>query len=296
MYSKHTELFGILGYPLGHTLSPWIHNTLFQLSGYDGVYLVFENKRWNEIGLRPLLELGVRGVSVTIPFKEWAYSQANIICKASQTMGSSNTLLFREGIEAVNTDGTGAVRSILEANPDLLDPNQEKQILVLGSGGSAKGIIFSIAESLQKKAKLGKIQRKVKILARNEFATKEILNSLGNPEWLGVTTNEKSLEEAENYDLVIHTTPVGMKGFGGEPILNSDFFTKKHTLFDIVYNPLETDLVKQAKKKKAEIIPGYHMLLYQGIRQFELFTNMQTKQKWIKKVESLLLKQLKNRN
>ncbi|TGL24717.1 shikimate dehydrogenase [Leptospira bourretii] len=295
MYSKHTELFGILGYPLGHTLSPWIHNTLFQLSGYDGVYLVFENERWNEIGLLPLIDLGVRGVSVTIPFKEWAYSQANIVCKASQTMGSSNTLLFREGIEAVNTDGTGAVRSILQANPDLLDPNLEKQILVLGSGGSAKGIIFSIAEFLQNNAKQGKIQRKVKILARNEVATNEILNSLGNPEWLGVTTKEKSMEEAENYDLVIHTTPVGMKGFGGEPILNSDFFTKKHTLFDIVYNPLETDLVKQAKKKKAEIIPGYHMLLYQGIRQFELFTNIKTKQKWIGKVESLLFKQLKNR-
>lgn len=295
MYSKHTELFGILGYPLGHTLSPWIHNTLFQLSGYDGVYLVFENERWNEIGLRPLIDLGVRGVSVTIPFKEWAYSQANIVCKASQTMGSSNTLLFREGIEAVNTDGTGAVRSILQANSDLLDPHLEKQILVLGSGGSAKGIIFSIAEFLQNNAKQGKIQRKVNILARNEVATKEILNSLGNPEWLGVTTKEKSLEEAENYDLVIHTTPVGMKGFGGEPILNSDFFTKKHTLFDIVYNPLETDLVKQAKKKKSEIIPGYHMLLYQGIRQFELFTNIKTKQKWIGKVESLLFKQLKNR-
>nr|WP_279638200.1 shikimate dehydrogenase [Leptospira bourretii] len=284
-----------MGYPLGHTLSPWIHNTLFQLSGYDGVYLVFENERWNEIGLLPLIDLGVRGVSVTIPFKEWAYSQANIVCKASQTMGSSNTLLFREGIEAVNTDGTGAVRSILQANPDLLDPNLEKQILVLGSGGSAKGIIFSIAEFLQNNAKQGKIQRKVKILARNEVATNEILNSLGNPEWLGVTTKEKSMEEAENYDLVIHTTPVGMKGFGGEPILNSDFFTKKHTLFDIVYNPLETDLVKQAKKKKAEIIPGYHMLLYQGIRQFELFTNIKTKQKWIGKVESLLFKQLKNR-
>nr|WP_281492567.1 shikimate dehydrogenase [Leptospira bourretii] len=284
-----------MGYPLGHTLSPWIHNTLFQLSGYDGVYLVFENERWNEIGLLPLIDLGVRGVSVTIPFKEWAYSQANIVCKASQTMGSSNTLLFREGIEAVNTDGTGAVRSILQANPDLLDPHLEKQILVLGSGGSAKGIIFSIAEFLQNNAKQGKIQRKVKILARNEVATNEILNSLGNPEWLGVTTKEKSMEEAENYDLVIHTTPVGMKGFGGEPILNSDFFTKKHTLFDIVYNPLETDLVKQAKKKKAEIIPGYHMLLYQGIRQFELFTNIKTKQKWIGKVESLLFKQLKNR-
>ncbi|MCW7480970.1 shikimate dehydrogenase family protein [Leptospira kanakyensis] len=296
MYSKHTEIFGILGYPLGHTLSPWIHNTLFQLSGYDGVYLVFENQNWKEIGLRPLIDLGVKGVSVTIPFKEWAYSQANIVCTTSKTMGSSNTLLFREGVQAVNTDGSGAVRSITKANSKLLDPGIEKQILVIGSGGSAKGILFAIAESLKQNLGSGKIQRKVKILARNESATKEIIQSLENPDWLGVTTQEESLKEAENYDLVIHTTPVGMKGFGGEPLLHKNFFTKKHTLFDIVYNPLETDLVKQAKKKKAEIIPGYHMLLYQGIRQFELFTNLEVKTKWIKKVESLLLKQLKNRS
>nr|WP_244241877.1 shikimate dehydrogenase [Leptospira kanakyensis] len=285
-----------MGYPLGHTLSPWIHNTLFQLSGYDGVYLVFENQNWKEIGLRPLIDLGVKGVSVTIPFKEWAYSQANIVCTTSKTMGSSNTLLFREGVQAVNTDGSGAVRSITKANSKLLDPGIEKQILVLGSGGSAKGILFAIAESLKQNLGNEKIQRKVKILARNESATKEIIQSLENPDWLGVTTQEESLKEAENYDLVIHTTPVGMKGFGGEPLLHKNFFTKKHTLFDIVYNPLETDLVKQAKKKKAEIIPGYHMLLYQGIRQFELFTNLEVKTKWIKKVESLLLKQLKNRS
>ncbi|TGK87309.1 shikimate dehydrogenase [Leptospira noumeaensis] len=295
MYSKHTEIFGILGYPLGHTLSPWIHNTLFQLSGYDGVYLVFENQNWKEIGLRPLIDLGVKGVSVTIPFKEWAYSQANDVCTTSKTMGSSNTLLFRDGIQAVNTDGTGAVTSILKSDPKLLDPVIEKQILVIGSGGSAKGILFAIAESLKQNIGNGKIHRKVKILARNESATKEILQSLENPDWLEVTTQEESLKEAENYDLVIHTTPVGMKGIGGEPLLHKNFFTKKHTLFDIVYNPLETDLVKQAKKKKAEIIPGYHMLLYQGIRQFELFTNLEVKTKWIKKVESLLLKQLKNR-
>nr|WP_244288329.1 shikimate dehydrogenase [Leptospira congkakensis] len=285
-----------MGYPLGHTLSPWIHNTLFQLTGYDGVYLVFENQNWKEIGLRPLIDLGVKGVSVTIPFKEWAYSQANDVCTTSKTMGSSNTLLFREGIQAVNTDGTGAVRSIIKSNSKLLDPKIEKQILVLGSGGSAKGILFAIAESLKQNIGNGKIQRKVKILARNESATKEILQSLENPDWLGVTSKEESLKDAGNYDLIIHTTPVGMKGFGGEPLLHKNFFTKKHTLFDIVYNPLETDLVKQAKKKKAEIIPGYHMLLYQGIRQFELFTNLEVKSKWIEKVESLLLKQLKNRS
>ncbi|PJZ44636.1 shikimate dehydrogenase family protein [Leptospira brenneri] len=296
MYSKHTEIFGILGYPLGHTLSPWIHNTLFQLSGYDGVYLVFENERWKEIGLRPLIDLGVKGVSVTIPLKEWAYSQANVVCNASKTMGSSNTLIFRDGnIQAVNTDGTGAVLSITKSNPELLDPKKEKQILILGSGGSAKGILFEIAETLKKNSSDKKIQRKVKILARNESASKEISFSLGNPDWLHITSKEECMKEVDQYDLIIHTTPVGMKGFGGEPILDKKFFTKKHTLFDIVYNPLETDLVKEAKKKKADIIPGYHMLLYQGIKQFELFTNSKAKEKWIGKVESLLLKQLKSR-
>lgn len=296
MYSKHTEIFGILGYPLGHTLSPWIHNTLFQLSGYDGVYLVFENERWKEMGLRPLIDLGVKGVSVTIPFKEWAYSQANVVCDASKTMGASNTLLFRDGIEAVNTDGTGAVLSIIKSNPKLLDPGIEKQILILGSGGSAKGIVFALAEALKNNTRDKKIQRKIKLLARNASASQEIQTSLGNPNWLELTTKEECQKEKDLYDLIIHTTPVGMKGYGGEPLLDSQFFTKKHTLFDIVYNPLETDLVKQAKKKKAEIIPGYHMLLYQGIKQFELFTNSKAKTKWIEKVESLLLKQLKSRS
>ncbi|XDD47259.1 shikimate dehydrogenase [Leptospira sp. WS39.C2] len=295
MYSKHTEIFGILGYPLGHTLSPWIHNTLFKLSGYDGVYLVFENENWKQIGLKPLLDLGVKAVSVTIPFKEWAYSQANTVCETSKTMASSNTLLLRNGIEAVNTDGTGAIISIKQQNADLVNPTIEKKILVLGSGGSAKGILFSIGKELETNTSQQSIKRKVQMLARNSGTMSEIEQSLGKPKWLERTTKEEVAKNKDDYDLIIHTTPVGMKGVGGEPILDSHFFTKKHTLFDIVYNPLETDLVKEAKKKKAEIIPGYYMLLYQGIRQFELFTNITAKKKWIKQVESILFNQLKKR-
>lgn len=295
MHSKHTEIFGILGFPLGHTLSPWIHNTLFQLSDYDAVYLVFENEGWKELGLKPLLDLGVKGVSVTIPFKEWAYTQAEKVCEASKAMLASNTLLLREGIEAVNTDGSGAIQSILQSNPELLNPKRSKNILVLGSGGRAKGILFSIAKELEGRNKNQSIHRKVHLLARNETAMSEIEQSLGNPSWLGRVTKEQVIQEKEEYDLIIHTTPIGMKGVGGEPILDSQFFTKKHTLFDIVYNPLETDLVKIAKQKKANIIPGYHMLLFQGIRQFELFTNTKVKPKWIKKVESILLHELKKR-
>lgn len=295
MYSKHTEIFGILGYPLGHTLSPWIHNTLFQLAEYDAVYLVFENEHWKEVGLKPLRDIGVKGVSVTIPFKEWAYTQAEKVCETSKTMASSNTLLFRNGIEAVNTDGMGAIQSILQKNEDLLNPMIHKKILVLGSGGSAKGILFSIAKELERSGSKDSIKRKVQILARNKDAISEIEQSLGNPYWLERTSKEEVTKNSGDYDLILHTTPVGMKGIGGDPILDSYFFTKKHTLFDIVYNPLETDLVKEAKKKKAEIIPGFHMLLYQGIKQFELFTQSKVKQKWIQEVESILLRELKKR-
>ncbi|MGV3667853.1 MAG: shikimate dehydrogenase, partial [Leptospira bouyouniensis] len=180
-------------------------------------------------------------------------------------------------------------------NPDLLDPNESKKILILGSGGSAKGILFSIAKELETNRKQQSFQRKVQILARNQSAISEIEQSLGNPAWLERTTKEDAIKNKEDYDLVIHTTPIGMKGVGGEPILDSNFFTKKHTLFDIVYNPLETNLVQIAKQKKAAIIPGYHMLLFQGIKQFELFTNTKVKQKWIRKVESILLHELKKR-
>lgn len=295
MYSKQTKIFGIIGYPLGHTLSPYIHNTLFGLSRYDGVYLVFEKPNWPEVGISPLLELGVRGISVTIPYKEWAFTLGTKQCKASQTMKASNTLIFEEGIHAVNTDGVGAVRSVLNFDSGLLNPNTKDSVLVLGSGGSAKGILFEIAETLKSKSKGKLFQKEVHILARNQKAIQDIFVSLGNPGWLRSVSFEEVMEHKKNYSLLVHTTPLGMKGIQGAPILPKTFFEKSHTLFDIVYNPLETELVKFAKSKKSKVIPGYHMLLHQGIRQFELFTGIEAKKVWVDKVESLLHSILKKR-
>ncbi|MCZ8344437.1 MAG: shikimate dehydrogenase [Leptospira sp.] len=295
MYSKQTKIFGIIGYPLGHTLSPWIHNTLFGLSRYDGVYLVFERPNWSEVGISPLLELGVRGISVTIPYKEWAFTLGTKQCKASQTMKASNTLIFEEGIHAVNTDGIGAVRSVLNFDSGLLSPDTNDSILVLGSGGSAKGILFEIAETLRTKAKGKLIKKEVHILARNQKAVQDIFVSLGNPAWLRSVNLDEVMDHKKKYSLVIHTTPLGMKGIQGDPMLPKSFFERSQTLFDIVYNPLETELVKFAKSKKTKIIPGYHMLLHQGIRQFELFTGIEPKKVWVLKVESILHSILKKR-
>jgi len=299
MYTNKTKIFGILGFPLGHTLSPWIHNTLFEYSKYDGVYLVFENEEWPKLGLSPLKIAGVKGLSVTIPFKEWAFQIASSACEASKTMKASNTLLFEgEDIIAKNTDGEGALRSILETDPSLLSPKDSSTILVLGSGGSAKGILFSLVKHLLSKKNFKtdkKPAKKIRILARNHIAVSDMIQSLGVEGIVSAISNEEVYDHKEDISLVIHTTPVGMKGVGGDTLLEKHFFHKEMTLFDIVYNPLETELVKLAKAKRSKIIPGYSMLLYQGIRQFEYFTKLEVEKKWIKKIEKILLSQLKNR-
>ncbi|TGL57094.1 shikimate dehydrogenase [Leptospira ognonensis] len=291
MYTNNTKIYGILGFPLSHTLSPWIHNTLFQLANYDGVYLVFERQDWPAVGLGSLQMMGVWGLSVTIPFKEWAFQTADEACTASKTMKASNTLLFEEGkVLAKNTDGEGALKSILVQDKSLLRSDDSSQILILGSGGSAKGILFSIAEYLKNQNK--PIHKKIRILARNTTAVQEMIESLDAGNMIQPITLDAAYEESKNISLVIHTTPVGMKGIGGDALLGKDFFHKDTTLFDIVYNPLETPLVKLAKKKRSQIIPGYSMLLYQGIRQFEYFTKIEPKQKWIKAIDTLLLNKL----
>ncbi|GBF50146.1 shikimate dehydrogenase [Leptospira ryugenii] len=297
MHSKNTKIFGIIGYPLGHTLSPWIHNELFRLSGFDAVYLVWERPDWAQIGLSALRTLSVSGISVTIPYKEWAFQVSTQSCETSQTMKSSNTLLFREDqILAHNTDGEGALRSILETDKHLLDPSDDSSILILGSGGSAKGILYALHNYLRNQRKNDKaIAKKIYIYARNTKASEEMIQSIGHPETIRLIQREELLANPKEFSLVIHTTPVGMKGIDGDPLLPKDFFHHDMALFDIVYNPLETELVHLAKKKNAEIIPGYKMLLYQGIKQFELFSSIVPKQKWIKHIDKILLKQLKLR-
>ncbi len=294
MYTNNTKIYGILGFPLGHTLSPLIHNYLFDQSHFNGVYLVFERRDWPEIGLAPLQKVGIRGLSVTIPFKEWAFQAAGTACETSQRMKASNTLLLEDGkITAKNTDGEGALQSILTMDKDLLSASDSSQILILGSGGSAKGILYAITDYIKSQNKI--IQKKIRILARNEKASIDMINSLDSTDLISNIGYEEAIEESKNFSLILHTTPIGMKGIDGDPLLPKNFFHKHSTLFDIVYNPLETELVKFAKAKKANIIPGYSMLLFQAIRQFEYFTGIEAKKKWVNELSKLLLKKLKTR-
>ncbi len=287
--NRDTKYFGILGFPLSHTLSPVIHNGLFEEYNVNALYLVLEKEKPTRSLLLGKETISLSGLSVTIPHKEWAFKVADNVDEASKNMKASNTLVrFESKISAYNTDGYGAVRSIEEYKKNFFESKNSGDILILGSGGSAKGISYSLV-------KRGLSSSKIVIAARNQKTGKglvKILNSLENgiAEYSSLDTIEK---DSKRFSLIINTTPVGMKGKTDSQIITDKFFLKSQTLFDIVYNPLETPLVKMAKKNGAKIIPGYEMLLYQAMEQFRLFAKIQVDNKRISLVRKWIFGKLK---
>ncbi|MBE8363908.1 shikimate dehydrogenase [Leptospira borgpetersenii] len=264
--NQTAKTFGIVGFPLSHSLSPLIHNSIYKDRGIDASYLVFETPELNSKTIQEFRNSGILGLSVTIPHKEKAFLLADKADSTSTIMKASNTLLIGpDSIHAYNTDGEGAYRSILELSPESLNVGNT---VILGSGGSARGIAYNLAAS-------GKIQN-LFLCSRNEMTAKEIcfLISKNSNVKMEHITQDSLFSRKEEISLVIHTTPLGMKGQAPGPFLSEKFFNPNMTLFDIVYNPLETPLVKAAKKAGAKIIPGSEMLLHQAMKQFELFTGI----------------------
>lgn len=295
-----TALYGIIGYPLGHTFSPAMHNAAFEAVGFNGVYIAFPMK--NILNLKySMRQLNVRGLSVTIPHKMKIRRSVDQVDPLAVQIGSINTVVVQKNglLKAYNTDGPGAVEAIERTGFHI----QGKKILIIGSGGSARGIAFSLLD--KKPSTIG-------IYARNIHTTRALCRSIkllrSYPELriyfpsakkkqirISHKKNEAALldpQQLSEYDLIIQTTPMGMSGHPSaqETPLPKEFLFSHQTLFDIVYNPEKTPIVQLARKKKIEVIPGYKMLLYQGTRQFEFFTGMTPP---VEIMEKALLAQLK---
>ncbi|MDH4200748.1 MAG: shikimate dehydrogenase [Spirochaetia bacterium] len=278
-----TSIYGIIGFPLGHTLSPAMHNAGFDAAGINAVYLPFPMK--NILNIKySMKQFGIKGLSVTIPHKIHIKRSLDQIDSLAIQVGSVNTILWdKTGLLCgFTTDGAGAVNAIENYGFNM----EGKNILVIGSGGSARSIIFSLLA--KKPGKLG-------VVARNIHSTRSIVrgvHSLRKPPQMDVFWYPPEMkpprirrkyeyilsdpEHLADYDLIVQTTPLGMSGHSGanQSPLPGVFLKKGQILFDIVYNPQITPFVKLALKKKLDIIPGYKMLLYQGVRQFELFTGI----------------------
>lgn len=288
-----TKIFGIIGNPVSHSLSPILHNYVYEYYKKDAVYVPFlfspQNKNKRMLLKSLLHDFNVQGLSVTIPYKNLAYEIADKKDELSNFIKASNTLLKKEdGIYAFNTDGKGALDALYQKTS-----LEDKIILILGYGGSAKAIAGALL--LYEKPYI------VIISGRNIKKAKQLVRLLNRNIQHDSVCYAAGFQELRNdiiikisdIDIIINTTPLGMKNFESDELpIPEDFIFSNQVIMDIVYTPLETKLLEIAKRKKATIIEGYWMLLYQAIYQMELFLNIQIEEELKKQLKKILLKHL----
>ena len=260
-----TKVCAIIGNPVGHSLSPVMHNAAFKELGLNIVYVAFPVKtNMLEDAILGARSLGLLGLNVTMPHKHAVIQYLNETDATAKAMGVVNTILNERGkLFGYNTDGKGAMIALQE---NRVDP-EEKKILLLGAGGAAKAIAFQAAQETDELGILNRTENKAKQLA-------ELINKTFGTKVTGRTLSAEVLkEELETTDILVNATSVGMSPDVNASPVPADLLHSGLCVMDIVYNPLETKLLKDAKIVGAKVVSGLEMLLYQGAVAFEIWTN-----------------------
>lgn len=254
-----TQVFGVLGDPVAHSLSPLLHNTAMRASNFDGVYLplrvppdqfsaTLDDFEW----------VGVKGYSVTIPHKEAALAKATRCEEIVRQIGAANTLVKQAGEWwADNTDYSAALESLHTGfrDQELLEG---KRVLLLGAGGAARAIALGVV-----RAGAGLV-----IASRTTARAKKLAEELG---CRYVTWENRG---SELIDVLINCTPVGMHPNVDESPFQPHWLREEMLVFDTIYNPEQTLLLKQARERNCRTVSGLEMFVRQAAGQFLSFTGM----------------------
>lgn len=264
-----TKVVGLIGYPVSHSLSPLMHNTAFKKAGIDWIYAPFPvHPDSLEDAIKGLAALGIIGVNVTIPHKENVIQYLDEISDEAELIGAVNTIKVRtdETLYGANTDAIG-FRTALEKDGGFEIAG--KKIAIIGAGGVAKAIAVVCALSGAEKIILTDIVEEkcdaiIKIIKKANKKIKSAYYKSGDAE-LG--------QAIKGSDLIVNATPVGMRSNDGSPIPTA-WLPDKGFVFDTIYNPTETPLLKSSKQKGLKTQNGILMLLYQGAAAFEIWTGI----------------------
>jgi shikimate dehydrogenase len=262
--SGRTRLLGVVGHPVGHSLSPKMHNAAFVASGLDYVYVPMdvrpENLRAAVGGLRAL---GFRGFNVTMPHKEAILSLLDELDEVARITGAVNTVVVEDGgLRGTNTDGSGFVEACEESGVDL----EEARVLLVGAGGAAAAIAAAI---------LGEGARELRLLNRTRGRAEKLRERLWKtyPE-AGISVDDATDPEgaAQGADVIINSTYLGMKDEDPPPVPGSCLGADT-AVCDAVYKPGgETRFIGFAKERGLLAVPGARMLLYQGVQAQRMWT------------------------
>lgn len=265
-FNARTQFCGVIGNPVEHSLSPAIHNAAFQKLGLNFVYLAWRVEAIGDAvkGLRALGNF--RGASVTIPHKVSAMAFLDEVDPTARHIGAINTIVAdNRKLTGYNTDATGALRALGESGAGL----KGQRVVVLGSGGAARAIAFALASEsdIAQLTILGIDDKERRQLASDLQAKTPLALQEAH---LDDQALRRTLPEAQ---VLIHCTPVGMHPNVENSCVPAELLHPGLTVMDIVYNPRETRLVKDAKTAGCRTIRGLEMFLNQALVQFELWTN-----------------------
>ena len=267
---NRTVAYAVFGGTVEHSMSPVMHNASFQALGFNCAYLGFAvtPEKLNDavVGARAL---GFGGLSITIPLKTPVMELCDEIDATAEMVGAVNTIKFCDDgrILGYNTDGIGAIRALGECGVSV----RGKSVIVLGAGGAARGIVFALA---------GESAKKIVILNRTIEKAERLAADLSEkfdnaPVETAPLSTENAQANLDGCDLLINTTSIGMYPKSDQNPLDDVRLNPDITVFDIVYNPMYTRLLDQARQAGAQIITGDLMLVYQAVEQVRIWLGIE---------------------
>lgn len=285
-FNHNTKIVGVIGHPIKHSFSPLMHNIAFEISGLNFIYLPFDvpSNSLKDV-MKGMIALGIKGFNVTLPLKEKILPLLKDVSEEANIIGAVNTVANDDGIlRGYNTDVAGVVESL---NP-FKDEIAGAKISVIGTGGAARSVIYALIRTF----KVGQIN----IINRTE-QTAESLKEYFSVKMIHSDFKAHALvppdlvETFRNSKLIINTTPMGMfPEIDDSATTIKDSFMKGQIVFDVVYNPVKTKLLRLAESQGATIITGLKMFVEQGAKAYELWTGEQMeKEKVYRAIESYLI-------
>ncbi len=247
--TKRTRVYGVIGEPIGHSLSPVLHNTAFHARNYDAVFVPFLVRDLRDF-LRSIEASGIAGFAITIPHKEKILGYLDECDPLAERIGAVNTVVVRGGgrLYGYNTDYVGVLRS-LERRMQLAS-----RILLVGAGGAARAAAFALVHAGAVVCLTARRPERARALARAA----------------GAHIVAKSDLRREFFDAIVNCTPVGMHPRGGSPLASADLNCR--LVMDMVYRPRTTELLRIARRRGIETVSGVEMFLAQGFAQYEIWT------------------------
>jgi shikimate dehydrogenase len=276
-----TQLYCLIGKPVSKSLSPIIHNNVFKELKEEKAYLAFPIEKENlKTTINGFKSMDIQGFNVTIPYKKEIIHYLDDLSKEAKIIGAVNTVKNENGkLIGYNTDGSGFIKTFYDNEIEV----KSKNILLLGSGGAAYGIAMSLVEEKVNKIYISNrnldnakvLQNKINLVDKN------ILTKVGS---LSLDNIDK-----KEIDIIINTTSIGMYPMEKVSPIELNGFSEDVIIYDIVYKPTDTKLIKDGLKKGYKTFRGMSMLLNQAILSQEIWLNKKIDLKIIKKIEGVLL-------